>query len=156
MTEATGVVQENIEELLRENAELRDEISWRKEETKRLRRSIGSGRVYYKLKESLRCAEESGVALRERVENLEAEMDLLRNAPLLDTASLNGLIRRLVEAGDAMRHSAGPECPCRTCEDWREAKEGLTVGSDHAAGKFEDIGWLKVTEEVKVLKVSEA
>ena len=143
-----------LEELRKENEDLRSEIAWRKNEAKVLRRSIGSGRVYHQLKRSLCCAEERNEALRQRVEGLENLTEPWPDAPVADPR-LNRILQGLVEAGNAMQHRTWPECQCSTCASWKKVKDDLSCHVTSGDESFEEIRRMSVHEIVKVLKTSE-
>jgi len=125
------------EELLQENSRLRSEITWRKEEVKLLRRTIGRGRIYHKLRECLRDTEKENTALRERLAKLEAEKKSRKHFHVFKVSFFHKVLQRLVKSGDSLQHSSWNECRCGMCRAWREAKEELGYHFGVMSGNLE-------------------
>ena len=158
MSERETVVDAQVctDELLKENATLRSEIAWRKDEARRLKRSIGTGRVYTKLRQSLRDAEEDNEVLRKRVMELETDLELHRKTPSFDMPYLKSVIKKLVQAGDGMQHGEWARCLCDKCAEWRKTKQELYHRHGSLCGEIEETGLPEIDEKALLLKVSEA
>ena len=146
----------NIDELIRENGRLRSEIAWRKEEAVRLKRSIGTGRVYTKLREGLRDAEEDIQALRKRVVELEAQLDSRERTPAFDIAHLKRMVKGLVKAGNGMQHGEHARCLCDKCAEWRRVKDELARCDISLLDGCDERGMADVADKIFALEFSKA
>lgn len=144
-----------IDELRKENENLRSEIAWRKDEFKILKRTIGTGRVYAKLRADLHHAEEHIDVLKARISELENHLETRENTHSFDAAHLLKIVERIVKAGNAMQHGKWTGCECDTCTDWQKAKEELYRRHSPLFGENDEVGVPKVVEKVFTLKVSE-
>jgi superfamily I DNA/RNA helicase len=143
-----------IEELQKENKNLNSEIVWRKDEAIALRRSIGSGRVYHKLRESFRYVQEENEALLKRLEEMEAVHFSLHGAQNGGTVFLKTIVQPLVEAGNAMQHKTWTECDCEGCTSWRKVLEDLCCRFAWFNECLGEVEWVGETGENKMLKAS--